>query len=38
VVRNNQDKDEDAQEIGKEAQVLIVKHLKLRMQTDFGYQ
>lgn len=38
VVCNNQDKDEDPQEIGKEAQVLIVKHLKLRLQTDFGYQ
>jgi len=28
VVGNNQDKDEDAQEIGKEAQVLVVKHLQ----------
>jgi len=38
VVRNNQHKDEDAQEIGKEAQVLIVKHLKLRLKIDSGYQ
>jgi hypothetical protein len=28
VVRDNQDKDEDAQEIGKETQVLVVKHLQ----------
>lgn len=34
VVCDNQDKDEDAQEIGKEAKVLIVKHLKLRSQID----
>jgi hypothetical protein len=35
VVGNNQDKDEDAQEIGKEAQVLVVKHLQQRWPKFF---
>jgi hypothetical protein len=36
VVCDNQDKYEDAQEVGKEAQVLIVKHLQLRVQASIG--
>jgi hypothetical protein len=35
VVGNNQDKDEDAQEIGKEAQVLVVKHLRRNIEASY---
>jgi hypothetical protein len=33
VVCDDQDKYEDAQEVGEETQVLIVKHLQHRLQT-----
>jgi hypothetical protein len=35
VIRGDQNKYEDAQEVGKETQVLIVKHLQERYQADF---
>lgn len=34
MIRDYQNKDEDAKEIGKEAQVLIVKHLGHQMKLE----